>query len=307
MPREVFGPDHAFLKRAALLSFEELTRVAGIFIGLGVRKIRITGGEPMLRSGLETLVETIARLEGLEDLSLTTNGSLLTLSRARALRRAGLRRLTVSLDALDDTTFRAMNDVDFPVAAVLEGIEAASAAGFAPAKINMVVRRGFNEHQVVPMADHFRGTGHILRFVEYMDVGATNGWRPEDVVPARDIVERIGREWPLEPVDPNYPGEVAKRFRYRDGAGEVGLIASVTQPFCGGCTRARLSAEGSVYTCLFASRGCDLRSALRAGATDEALVARIDSLWRRRDDRYSELRSRVRPGAAKIEMSYIGG
>jgi len=307
MPREIFGPHYAFLDRAELLSFEEVRRLARLFLGRGVRKIRLTGGEPLLRGDIETLVEMLARLPGLEDLSLTTNGSLLTFSRARQLQDAGLHRITVSLDALDDPSFKAMNDVDFPVARVLEAIEAAAAAGLAPVKINMVVKRGVNDQGVVPMARYFRGTGHIVRFIEYMDVGTTNDWRPQEVVAAREIVERIGNEWPLEPVEANYRGEVAERWRYRDGAGEIGAIASVTQPFCGSCTRGRLSADGKLYTCLFASRGRDLRSPLRAGAPDEEIGALIDEVWSLRTDRYSELRGRERRGPAKIEMSYIGG
>ena len=271
MPREVFGADHAFLDRKEVLSLEEIARVAGLFVEQGVRKIRLTGGEPLVRRGLETLVEKLTAIRGLEDLSLTTNGSLLTPARARALRDAGLGRVTVSLDALDDAVFKRINDVNFPVSGVLRAIDAAAEVGLAPIKVNMVVKRGGNEDQIVPMARRFRGTGHIVRFIEYMDVGNSNGWELSDVVTAREIVERIDEQYPLEPVGANYSGEVAKRWRYRDGAGEIGVIASVSQPFCGGCTRARLSAEGRLYTCLFATSGHDLRAPLRSGAPDDEL------------------------------------
>lgn len=322
MPREVFGADHAFLDRKEVLSLEEIARLAALFVGQGVRKIRLTGGEPLVRRGLETLVEKLAAIPGLEDLSLTTNGSLLTPARARALRAAGLGRVTVSLDALDDAVFKRINDVNFPVSGVLKAIDAAADAGLAPVKVNMVVKRGGNEDQIVPMARRFRGTGHIVRYIEYMDVGNTNGWELADVVPAREIVERVDARHPLDPVGANYPGEVAKRWRYRDGAGEIGVIASVSQPFCGGCTRARLSAEGRLYTCLFATAGHDLRAVLRSGASDDELRRRLGHVWGRRDDRYSELRTAAtrapdaaRPAAAspaaaeapRIEMSYIGG
>jgi cyclic pyranopterin phosphate synthase len=258
-----------------------------------------------VRRDLERLVEQLAAIPGL-DLTLTTNGALLP-EKARALRDAGLTRVTVSLDSLDDATFRAMNDVDFPVARVLEGIDAAAEAGLAPVKVNMVVKRGANEDSVVPMAEHFRGSGHVLRFIEYMDVGHTNGWRMDDVVPAREILATIGAELPLEAVEPNYPGEVATRWSYRDGGGEIGVIASVTQPFCGGCTRARLSAEGRLFTCLFAVRGHDLRAIVRGGASDTELDEAIATLWRARSDRYSELRTAETAGRPKVEMSYIGG
>jgi len=305
MPKEVFGKDYAFLERRELLTFEEIARLARIFSGLGVEKVRLTGGEPLVRRNLEQLIELLAAIPGL-DLTLTTNGSFLA-RKARALKAAGLKRITVSLDALDDAVFRRLNDVDFPVAKVLEGIDAAAAAGLAPIKVNMVVKRGENDASILPMARHFRGTGHILRFIEYMDVGHTNGWRMDDVVPAREIVERIGREWPLEPVDPNYPGEVAERWRYRDGRGEIGVIASVTQAFCRTCTRIRLSTEGRLYTCLFATSGHDLRALVRGGASDEDILAAVSGIWSRRADRYSEIRTSQTARLQKIEMSYIGG
>jgi cyclic pyranopterin phosphate synthase len=304
MPKEVFGRDYAFLDRRELLTFEEIERLTRAFVAHGVEKIRITGGEPLVRRDLERLIEQLAHIDGL-DLTLTTNGSLLP-QKAALLRDAGLRRVTVSLDSLDDETFQAMNDVDFPVARVLEGIDAAAAAGL-PVKVNMVVKRGLNEHAILPMAREFRARGHILRFIEYMDVGHTNGWRMDDVVPAGEIVETIGAELPLEPVEPNYTGEVARRWRYRDGSGEIGVIASVTQPFCGDCTRARLSAEGRLYTCLFALKGPDLRALVRGGATDEELHEAIGRVWARRTDRYSELRTAKTADLPKVEMSYIGG
>jgi cyclic pyranopterin phosphate synthase len=304
MPKEVFGRDYRFLDRRELLTFEEIERLARAFVAHGVEKIRITGGEPLVRRDLERLIERLAGIDGL-DLTLTTNGSLLP-QKAQTLRDAGLRRVTVSLDALDDETFRAMNDVDFPVERVLAGIDAAASAGL-PVKVNMVVKRGANEDQVLPMAREFRERGHILRFIEFMDVGHTNGWRMDDVVPAAEIVATIDAELPLEPVEPNYRGEVARRWRYKDGAGEIGVIASVTQPFCGDCTRARLSAEGRLYTCLFAVRGHDLRALVRGGASDEELKDAIDRVWTRRGDRYSELRSAETAGLPRVEMSYIGG
>jgi GTP 3',8-cyclase len=305
MPKDVYGRDYAFLPRSALLTFEEIERVAREFVSLGVEKIRITGGEPLVRRDLERLVAKLAALGPL-DLTLTTNGALLA-AHAQALADAGLTRVTVSLDSLDDDTFRAMNDVSFPVERVLAGIEAAAAAGLAPVKVNVVVKRGMNEEGIVDLARHFRGSGHVLRFIEYMDVGRTNGWRLDDVVPAAEIVQRIGDEFPLEPVDPAYRGEVARRYRYADGAGEIGVIASVTQPFCGDCTRARLSADGKLYTCLFAVRGHDLRALLRGGASDEQLSEALSEVWRVRDDRYSELRSAETAELEKVEMSYIGG
>jgi cyclic pyranopterin phosphate synthase len=303
MPKEVFGRDYQFLPRAQLLDYEEITRLAQAFVANGVQKLRITGGEPLVRKHVERLIEMLAELD--VDLTLTTNGTLLP-QKAQALADAGLTRVTVSLDSLDDVTFRAMNDVDFPVGRVLEGIDAAAAAGL-PVKVNAVVKRGLNDDGIVEMARHFRGTGHVLRFIEFMDVGHTNGWRMDDVVSAKEIVDRIGAEFPLEPVEPAYRGEVATRWRYVDGEGEIGVIASVTQPFCGDCTRARLSAEGQLYTCLFAVRGHDLRALVRSGATDAELEDAIASIWSRRTDRYSELRSANTVDLPKIEMSYIGG
>jgi cyclic pyranopterin phosphate synthase len=304
MPKSVFGRDYAFLPRRDLLTFEEIERVARTFASLGVRKIRLTGGEPLLRADVEVLVSMLAAIPGL-DLTLTTNGALLT-RKAQALKDAGLTRVTVSLDSLDDATFRAMNDVDFPVARVLEGIEAAAAVGL-PVKVNAVVKRGVNDEGAVDLARHFRGSGHVVRFIEFMDVGATNGWRLDDVVPAGEIVAAIDAAFPLEPVEAAYHGEVARRWAYRDGAGEIGVIASVTQPFCGDCTRARISAEGKLYTCLFAVRGTDLRELLRSDVGDEELRERIAAVWERRKDRYSELRSEATAALPKVEMSYIGG
>jgi GTP 3',8-cyclase len=305
MPREVFGREYRFLPREELLTFEEIERLARIFAAEGVEKIRLTGGEPLLRRNLERLVAMLAAIPGV-DVAMTTNGSLLA-SKARVLADAGLGRVTVSLDSLDDGVFRAMNDVDFPVARVLAGIDAAVAAGLTPVKVNMVVRRGLNEASVLPMARYFRARGDILRFIEYMDVGVTNGWRLDDVVPADEILATIDEEMPLEPLERSYRGEVARRWRYRDGPGEIGVIASVTDPFCGDCTRARISADGTLYTCLFAARGHDLRALLRASASDEDLAYAVAALWRRREDRYSELRSAETAADAKVEMSYIGG
>jgi GTP 3',8-cyclase len=304
MPKEVYGRDHRFLDRRELLTFEEIERLARVFAAQGVEKIRLTGGEPLVRRDLEQLVARLASIPGL-DLTLTTNGSLLP-QKARALAEAGLRRVTVSLDSLDDGAFRALNDVDFPVERVLAGIDAAAAAGL-PVKVNMVVKRGANDGDVLAMARYFRGSGHTLRFIEYMDVGHTNGWRLDEVVPAAEIVRTIDAEFPLEPVEPNYRGEVARRWRYRDGAGEIGLIASVTEPFCGDCTRARLSAEGRLYTCLFGVRGHDLRALVRGGASDDDLAAAVHRLWGARTDRYSEIRSELTRELPKVEMSYIGG
>ncbi len=306
MPKEVFGRDFQFVPWSQLLTFEEIARVAGVFVALGVEKIRLTGGEPLVRRNVEALVGMLAGLPGLRDLTLTTNGSLLA-RKAAALKEAGLKRITVSLDSLDDAVFKAMNDVDFPVARVLEGIEAARAAGLWPIKINVVVKRGVNDQGVVDLARHFHGTGHILRFIEYMDVGTTNGWRLDDVVPAAEIVAAISAELPLEPADPNYRGEVARRYRYRDGGGEIGIISSVTQPFCGNCTRARLSSEGKLYTCLFGADGYDLRSLLRNGASDEEIGAFVRTVWSGRRDRYSELRTLATGRLRKVEMSHIGG
>ena len=304
MPKEVFDGSYKFLPHADLLTFEEIARVARAFVDAGVTKIRLTGGEPLLRRRLERLVELLAKLPG--DLTLTTNGVLLA-KKARALRDAGLKRVTVSLDALDDPTFRAMNDVGFPVADVLAGIDAAAAAGLSPIKVNAVIKRGVNQHAIVPLARHFKGSGHIMRFIEYMDVGHSNGWRMEDVVAARDIVGAIDRELPLEAADPNYTGEVAQRWRYRDGGGEVGVIASVTQAFCHDCTRVRLSTDGKVYTCLFATHGDDLRERLRGGASDDDIARVVRAIWSQRGDRYSELRASNTRDLHKVEMSYIGG
>ena len=306
MPREVFGRDYEFLARELLLTFEEITRIVRVAIGLCVRKVRLTGGEPTLRHGLPDLIAMLAGIGGLDDLTMTTNGSLLARD-AAAFAAAGLHRVTVSLDSLDDAIFQAMNDAGVPVSRVLDGIAAAAAAGLGPIKVNTVVKRGVNDAGVVDLAAHFKGTGHIVRFIEYMDVGHSNGWRLDDVVPAAEIVAAISHRFPLDPIAPNYPGEVANRFRYRDGSGEIGVIASVTQPFCGGCTRARLSAEGSLYTCLFATGGHDLRALLRDGADDEALAAVLVGVWSARSDRYSEIRSEATAGWQKVEMSYIGG
>ena len=308
MPREVFDADYRFLPHDALLRFEEIARLAGVFVGLGVKKIRLTGGEPLLRKDLPRLVEMLSPLGA--DLTLTTNGSTLV-KHAAALKSAGLNRLTVSLDSLDEAIFRAMNDADFPVAKVLEGIAAAAEAGFSPIKVNMVVKRGVNDHQVVDAARYWResgrGAGHILRFIEFMDVGSTNGWRMDDVIPSAEILRHISAVFPLEPVEPNYGGEVAERWRYRDGAGEIGVISSVTQAFCRDCNRMRLSTEGSLYTCLFAQQGHDLKSLLRGGASDDAIRDSIAAVWRARDDRYSEIRTAETAKQRKVEMSYIGG
>jgi len=306
MPKEVFGPAHAFLPKSEILSFAELVRITRVFVRLGVEKVRLTGGEPLLRRDLDRLIAQLAALEGLQDLTLTTNGAGLA-AQADALRAAGLHRLTVSLDALDDATFRAMNDVDFPVAKVLAGIDAALAAGFAPIKINMVVKRGVNDHEIGPMARRFRGPDFILRFIEYMDVGNTNGWRLDDVVPASEILARVAAEFPLEELPPNYGGEVARRFRHIDGGGEIGVIASVTAPFCRGCTRVRLSANGRFYTCLFNGMGHDLRGSLRNPADDQMLADFIRSAWLPRADRYSETRSAESVASRKAEMSLLGG
>lgn len=305
MPKEIFGKDHLFLPRAELLTFEEIHRLARLCVDLGVRKIRLTGGEPLLRHDLERLIAMLAALPGL-DLTLTTNGSF-PARRVQSLKDAGLRRMTVSLDSLDNAVFQKMNDVDFPVERVLEWIEASAAAGLTPVKINMVVKRGVNEDSVVPMARHFKGAGHIVRFIEYMDVGSSNGWRMDEVVPAAEIIAAIDAVMPIAPVDPNYTGEVAERYRYRDGSGEIGIIASVTHAFCRDCSRARLSTDGKLFTCLFAAHGRDLRALLRSGASDAELTAAIASVWRQRSDRYSEIRSAATVALAKVEMSYIGG
>lgn len=304
MPKEVFGPGYEFLPRDQLLTFEEITSVVGHFVARGVKKVRITGGEPLLRKAIEDLIGLIRGVDGVEDLTLTTNASLLA-RKSNALADAGLDRVTVSLDAMDDETFQKMNDVGFPVATVLEAIDVAAEAGLGPIKVNAVIKRGVNEHAVVDMARHFRGTGHIVRFIEFMDVGNSNGWRLDDVVSAHQILESINDEFPLEPIPPNYPGEVANRFRYLDGEGEVGVIASVTKPFCGSCTRARISAEGTLYTCLFASSGTSLRDVIRSGGD---LGAAIEEVWGKRDDRYSEIRSsNTARLSVPVEMSYIGG
>ena len=321
MPKEVFDKDYPYLPHSALLSFEEITRLASLFLAHGVRKIRLTGGEPLLRKNIEELIAQLAQLRTVDgkapDLTLTTNGSLLA-RKARSLKEAGLNRVTVSLDGLDDAVFRAMNDVDFPVADVLAGIEAAHTAGLSHIKVNMVVKRGTNDHEILPMARHFRGTGTTLRFIEYMDVGATNGWRMDEVLPSAELIERLRAELPLVPLEPSSPGETAERWGYADASGqhdpalgEVGVISSVTQAFCHDCNRARLSTEGKLYLCLFASQGYDLRSLLRGGASDADIAAAIAPIWQQRSDRYSELRSTLpadnSQGARRVEMSYIGG
>ena len=311
MPKSVFGASYKFLERTALLSFEEIERVARAFVANGVVKLRLTGGEPLVRRQVEDLITRLAGIEGVEDLSLTTNAALLSEKRAHALREAGLHRITVSLDSLDDVTFKQVNDVNFPVSKVLAGIDSAAAAGLGPVKVNMVVKRGMNDGEVVAMARHFQGTPHILRFIEYMDVGTTNGWRLDEVMSSKEIAESIDAQLPIEPIDPNYSGEVAKRWRYRDGSGEVGIVSSVSQPFCGSCTRARLSAEGQIYTCLFASSGHDFRTMVRDGTSDTELAEAVARIWRVREDRYSEIRTfeteRLHELGPKIEMSYIGG
>ncbi|MDE0976105.1 MAG: GTP 3',8-cyclase MoaA [Arenicellales bacterium] len=310
MPREVFGPGYAFVPRNELLTLEEIARIAQVFAMAGMRKVRITGGEPMIRRNLEHLIEMLDAIDGVEDISMTTNGSMLTLGRAQDLKRMGLKRLTVSLDALDDETFKRINDVDYPVSRVLDGIENARAAGFTGIKVNAVVRRGFNEHAVLPLAEHFRGTDCIVRFIEFMDVGETNGWNMKDVIPARELVRQIDARYALEPVSPNYRGEVAKRWRYRDSEGEIGFITSVTESFCGECSRARLSAVGKIYTCLFGTEGHDIRELLRAEASDAQLLRRLSEIWQPRTDRYSELRSQFLADSVarpKVEMSHIGG
>jgi cyclic pyranopterin phosphate synthase len=317
MPREVFDKDYAFLPQTSLLSFEEIARLAKIFVAHGVEKIRLTGGEPLLRKHLEVLIEMLAKLQTPQgkplDITLTTNASLLA-KKAQSLKDAGLQRVTVSLDALDDATFRRMNDVDFPVVDVLKGIEVAQKVGLAPLKVNMVVKRGTNDAEIVPMARHFRHSGAVLRFIEYMDVGATNGWRMDEVLPSAQVVERLNAEFPLIAIDPNYAGETAERWRYADGAGEIGVISSVTQAFCSDCNRARLSTEGKLFLCLFASQGQDLRALLRGGYGDDQIAAAVAHIWQGRDDRYSELRAEMPAdtsapdsSAKRVEMSYIGG
>jgi cyclic pyranopterin phosphate synthase len=307
MPKAVFNSQFHFLPRSELLTFDEIARLTRLFVSLGVKKIRFTGGEPLVRRDLEVLVRQIAEIPGVQDLALTTNGSLLTKEKALALRNAGLRRVTVSLDALDDELFRRMNDVNFPVAKVLNAIESASHAQLTPVKVNMVVKRGLNEDAIIPMAAYFRNTGVILRYIEFMDVGTTNGWRLEDVVPGKEIIERLNQQWPLEPVPPTRPGDVASRYRYRDGQGEIGIITSVTHPFCHNCTRARLSPEGLLYTCLFGQSGSDLRTLLRNQTSDQDMVSYITGIWGNRTDHYSEIRRSLTPGLPKIEMSHIGG
>ena len=310
MPKSVFDKDYAFLPQSSLLTFEEITRLTRQFVAHGVEKLRLTGGEPLLRKHIEKLIEQLAQISTAAgeplDLTLTTNGSLLR-RKATALKAAGLTRITVSLDALDDAAFKRMNDVEFSVAEVLAGIEAAERAGFRNIKINMVVKRGLNDGDILPMARHFKDSGHILRFIEFMDVGASNGWRMDDVVPSGEIIGRLDEAFGVEPIDPNYVGEVAERWRYRDGSGEFGVISSVTQPFCGSCTRARLSTEGRLYTCLFATSGHDFRSLLRGDFSDEQIGAAIANLWSGRSDNYSEIRASQTTPQRKIEMSYIGG
>lgn len=305
MPKEIFGADYQFLRRDEVLTFEEITRLVHIFVDHGVRKIRLTGGEPLVRRDLPVLVEMLAQIPDL-DLTLTTNGALLP-KYARALKDAGLKRVTVSLDSLDDTVFKAMNDVDFPVAKVLEGMDAAANVGLGPIKVNMVVKRSMNQESILPMARYFRDRGYILRFIEYMDVGHSNGWKMDEVVPAAEIIKTINAEMPLEPIDPNYVGEVAERWRYKDGSGEIGAIASVTQAFCRTCTRARLTAEGKLFTCLFGIKGFDLRELVRGGVGDAEISAAIARVWSKRTDRYSELRSEKTSSLPKVEMSHIGG
>ena len=307
MPKDIFGPNYQYAPRADLLSYEEIETVVKAFTALGVRKIRLTGGEPLIRRDLEHLIEKLAKLQGIEDISLTSNASLLTKARAKALKNAGLNRLNVSLDALDDKTFMEINDVNFPVQKVLDGIDNASQANFDTIKINMVVKRGVNEHSILPLAEFFKGTGHILRFIEYMDVGTSNGWQLQDVFSVQEIVELINSRFPIHPVDANYKGEVAKRWQYKDKSGEIGIISSVSQPFCGDCTRARISAQGMLYTCLFATEGTDLREKIRANPSMEQLQTELIRLWRNRSDRYSEIRGEQTVALPKIEMSYIGG
>ncbi|MFN2497330.1 MAG: GTP 3',8-cyclase MoaA [Pseudonocardiaceae bacterium] len=307
MPRDVFGTDFPFMDHRELLSFEEIERVAAVFARLGVRKLRLTGGEPLVRHGIERLVERLVRIEGVDDVALTTNGSLLG-AKAHALRDAGLKRVTVSLDSLDEPTFRAISDVKLPLARVVQGIAAAAEAGLTPVKVNMVVKRGMNDGKdILDLAAFGREHGYVVRYIEYMDVGSTNGWRLDDVVSADEVLERINAVWPIEPLDPHYPGEVATRYRYLDGGGEIGVIASITRPFCRTCTRARLSAKGELYTCLFSAAGHDLRALLRGGASDEGLEATISGVWKSRTDRYSAQRTSATAGLAKVEMSYIGG
>jgi len=307
MPKEFFGSNHAFLKRTQLLSFEEIEQAVRAFVANGVKKVRITGGEPMVRRDLDDLIARLSKIDGVQDLSMTTNASLLTLDAAKRLKAAGLDRITISLDAIDNDVFSAINDVDFPVARVLNGIENARSAGMSPIKVNMVVARGMNEQEILPMVRQFRRTGVILRFIEFMDVGNTNDWQMEKVISAREMIDMINQEFPIRAASPTYRGEVAKRWQYLDGGGEIGIISSVTEPFCGDCNRARLTAEGKIYTCLFATSGFDLREHLRQGADVDQLTELIRKLWAARTDRYSELRSKATVNLPKIEMSYVGG
>ncbi len=307
MPKELFGAEHHFLPRSSLLSFEEINRITGVFASLGVRKVRLTGGEPLLRRDLDRLIGMLAEIPQIDDLSLTTNGALLTRKTALTLKNAGLKRISISLDTLDDEVFQAMNGVQFPVHQVLEAIDHAAAVGLAPVKVNMVVKRGVNDQAILPMARHFHDSGHILRFIEYMDVGNSNGWCYDHVLPSGELLERIHQEFPIEALPSNHSSEVAKRWRYLDGGGEIGVITSVTEPFCKGCTRARISAAGTLHTCLFASHGHDLRKPLRSGTSDEQLGQLISGWWKQREDRYSALRTSQKAIPAKIEMSYIGG
>lgn len=307
MPREVFGPEFAFLPHEQLLTFEEIARLASLFALEGVHKIRLTGGEPLLRRDLPELIDMLAHIPGIDDIAMTTNGSLLTPQRARELRESGLNRVTVSLDSIDDDTFMRMNDVRFPVARVLSAIEAAKEAGLDPVKVNMVVKRGINDTGITAMAEHFRWTAVTVRLIEYMDVGNTNGWKLDEVVSAQEMLASVSARWPIEPVPPRTPGEVATRYRYTDGAGEIGVISSVTRPFCGGCTRARLSSEGVLYTCLFGSAGKDLRTPLRSGADDGEIRSAIRGVWGHRQDRYSAERTQATMTRSKVEMSHIGG
>lgn len=307
MPKEVFGADFQFLPRADLLTFEEITRLARIFVDQGVEKVRLTGGEPLVRRDIEKLIAMLTSIPGLADIALTTNGSLLTPQKAQALKDAGLKRITISLDSLDEAVFQSMNDVGFPVARVLDSIKVADETGLSPVKIDMVVKRGVNDDSILDMAGHFRGSGYILRFIEFMDVGNFNGWRMDDVVSGAEIVDLIHSRWPLESAAPNYAGEVASRYRYLDGQGEIGVITSVTQPFCSDCTRARLSADGHLYTCLFGLKGHDFRTLLRNGSSDQQIATFLQSVWSVRNDRYSEIRSEHTIPLKKVEMSHIGG
>ena len=307
MPKEIFNSDYEFLHKDDLLTFEEITRISGLFAQLGVKKIRLTGGEPLLRKKLPVLIEQLSKIQGIDDISLTTNGVLLSKDVSQQLKDAGLKRITISLDALDNETFKKISDVGFDVEKVLNAIENAQAAGLSPIKVNMVVKKGVNEHSILPMAKHFYNSGIILRFIEYMDVGSTNQWQMHEVFSAKQIANLINQELPIEPVKENYQGEVAKRWRYKDGGGEIGIISSVTQPFCQSCTRARLSAEGKLYTCLFATEGKDLRHLIRNDANDEYISDTISTVWKKRADQYSELRTSETVLMPKVEMSYIGG